>query len=92
VSEHLRKTESKAAEQRRKRVEADREKKRQEKKLNYLITRTELYSHFMSNRVNKSDPAANVVCTPLHSLGPLLPRLSLPLVLGSVSTSDPSSC
>lgn len=60
VSDHLRKTESKAAEQRRKRVEADREKKRQEKKLNYLITRTELYSHFMSNRVNTSDATALV--------------------------------
>eukprot|EP01127_Copromyxa_protea_P005451 TRINITY_DN1537_c0_g1_i2.p1 TRINITY_DN1537_c0_g1~~TRINITY_DN1537_c0_g1_i2.p1 ORF type:complete len:1547 (-),score=321.48 TRINITY_DN1537_c0_g1_i2:24-4637(-) len=55
VSDHLRKTESKASEQRKKKMDAEREKKRQEKKLNYLITRTELYSHFMSNRVNKEE-------------------------------------
>jgi len=52
VASHVKKNEVKNNEQRRRRMELEREKQRKSKKLNYLITRTELYSHFMAKRVS----------------------------------------
>jgi DNA helicase INO80 len=52
----------KNAEQRRKKMEIEREKLRKSKKLNYLITRTELYSHFMAKRVGDEVGDVEEVC------------------------------
>lgn len=51
LASHFKKNEAKNAEQRRKKMELERENQRKSKKLNYLITRTELYSHFMAKRI-----------------------------------------
>ena len=50
--------EKKRAEIERKRAEELREAKRQQQRLNFLLTQTELYSHFMANKMNGTDPAA----------------------------------
>jgi DNA helicase INO80 len=49
--ESQKKAEKEAAE-RRKREEEIREAKRQQRKLNYLLTQTELFSHFIAKKMN----------------------------------------
>lgn len=53
--EDSKRTEEQRAAERRKREEEERERKRQEQRLNFLLTQTELYSHFMTNKVSESD-------------------------------------
>lgn len=62
MSSHFKKNEVKNAEQRRKKMEQERENLRKSKKLNYLITRTELYSHFMAKRIGDEVGDVGDVC------------------------------
>jgi chromatin-remodeling ATPase INO80 len=55
----LRKKAEKEAIDRAKREEELREARRQARKLNFLITQTELYSHFVGKKVNAGDDSAN---------------------------------
>src|SRR5436190_7923251 len=56
----LRKKAEKEAIDRAKREEELREARRQARKLNFLITQTELYSHFVGKKVNAGDESANI--------------------------------
>lgn len=55
----VRKKEEKEAIEMRKRLEEEREAKRQEQRLNFLIKQTELYSHFMQNKLS-SQPSEDL--------------------------------
>lgn len=55
----MRKKEEKEAIEMRKRLEEEREAKRQEQRLNFLIKQTELYSHFMQNKLS-SQPSEDL--------------------------------
>ena len=58
-SADLKKQAEKAAAEQQKREEEEREKKRQAQRLNFLLSQTELYSHFMSKKLGlSSEPAA----------------------------------
>lgn len=57
--EHRKRAEKEALEQR-KLDEEMREAKRQQRKLNFLITQTELYAHFMSGKANVGGPGGDV--------------------------------
>uniref|UniRef100_A0A665WGI2 Chromatin-remodeling ATPase INO80 n=1 Tax=Echeneis naucrates TaxID=173247 RepID=A0A665WGI2_ECHNA len=56
--EHRKRAEKEALEQR-KLDEEMREAKRQQRKLNFLITQTELYAHFMSGKASVGDPGGD---------------------------------
>lgn len=53
--EDTKRSDEQRASERRKRDEDEREKKRQEQRLNFLLTQTELYSHFMASKVSESE-------------------------------------
>src|SRR5271169_6170021 len=57
----LRKKAEKEAIDRAKREEELREARRQARKLNFLITQTELYSHFVGKKVNGGEPSETTV-------------------------------
>lgn len=56
IERENRKREEKARLEQRKREEEERELRRQQRKFNFLITQTELYAHFMANKMTKGDP------------------------------------
>ncbi|GMH38993.1 hypothetical protein BSKO_06891 [Bryopsis sp. KO-2023] len=60
----IKKQEEKAAAEQRKREEEETEQRRQAQKLNFLLNKTELYSHFMANKLG-GESAASVLPTPV---------------------------
>ena len=69
----LRKKAEKEAIDRAKREEELREARRQARKLNFLITQTELYSHFVGKKVNGGDEPATNHTSPIPSSDGQLP-------------------
>jgi len=65
-SADLKRQAEKAEAGRRKKEEEEREKKRQTQRLNFLLSQTELYSHFMSKKLGITDqPSTSAPGTPL---------------------------
>lgn len=74
-----------------KKAEADREANRQKRKLNFLISQTELYSHFIGNKVKtdeieKSTDDATISSQTTRAAPPHAHTIDLPDSVGQLST------
>jgi glutamate synthase domain-containing protein 2 len=68
------------------REEEIREAKRQQKKLNFLLTQTELFSHFISRKV-QPNAVNSVSSNPVNSVNSVTHSSSMSTSVGSVSTT-----